>query len=433
MSDVPPSYSHYAFCSNQAVPQYTELPSRCERLLRTSDVGQRPSMSEGSRSTSYEREYVYKSDSFTLNLGRQRWGLLYAAYGRNGVVSGTVKFRKRLSHVLSVTVQLEGYVTSSVSQTLAVGGNPKRTLVSRRVDLFTASNGDSVHCGREFDFEIPLPEYTTDIEDHVPLPPSSTSYHGSAAAEITYTIQVDVARKGFRRHENRSTPILYLPKTRPTLPPLTAIPPILPDLVVNERVRKVKVPYVWPKGHAPTATTTQELPTIHLLIPSPSCFTSGDCIPLSLSIMCPHAPAIPKLLTPNVGVFLVKKKKMWISQGREISVKEVLVSKATEFRMGDLREGTRYLTMEMQAGEPGYESSWMLDGSVGVEYAIRVIIRPPCYAKHLPAFQHDEPVELTTDQFGSLERELLTMNGVPTPALGLYLVPGQVRPTSSLP
>jgi hypothetical protein len=36
----------------------------------------------------------------------------------------------------------------------------------------------------------------------------------------------------------------------------------------------------------------------------------------------------------------------------------------------------------------------------------------------IPAFRHDELVELTTDAFGTLERELLTTRGVSLPALG---------------
>jgi hypothetical protein len=37
----------------------------------------------------------------------------------------------------------------------------------------------------------------------------------------------------------------------------------------------------------------------------------------------------------------------------------------------------------------------------------------------VPKFLHEETIQLTTDQWGSIERELRAMGGIPTPALGL--------------
>jgi len=90
--------------------------------------------------------------------------------------------------------------------------------------------------------------------------------------------------------------------------------------------------------------------------------------------------------------------------------------------MRDLEEGSRYLMMSLSTGQAGCESSWKVDGVVETSYLIRVIVRPPSYAKNLPMFTVDAPVVLTTDLYGSLQHELLTMDGVPTPALGLTSV-----------
>jgi len=38
---------------------------------------------------------------------------------------------------------------------------------------------------------------------------------------------------------------------------------------------------------------------------------------------------------------------------------------------------------------------------------------------HVPSFKYEIPVEIVTDHWGTLERELHAMGGEPTPALGL--------------
>jgi hypothetical protein len=40
-------------------------------------------------------------------------------------------------------------------------------------------------------------------------------------------------------------------------------------------------------------------------------------------------------------------------------------------------------------------------------------------SEKVPEFLHEETIQLTTDQWGSIDRELRAMGGVPTPALGL--------------
>lgn len=109
------------------------------------------------------------------------------------------------------------------------------------------------------------------------------------------------------------------------------------------------------------------------MLPAHATFASGDVIPIGLILSCPTAPAIPKLLTPNVGVFLIKRKKMWTSGGRQISIREQLVSKAEDFHLSDLQEGSRYLTIALQGGEPGCECSWSVNRAVAIEVSNHTI------------------------------------------------------------
>ena len=47
------------------------------------------------------------------------------------------------------------------------------------------------------------------------------------------------------------------------------------------------------------------------------------------------------------------------------------------------------------------------------------MILPPDHLKDFPVFKHEVPVTLTTDQYGTLQNEMLALGGVPFPALGL--------------
>lgn len=213
--------------------------------------------------------------------------------------------------------------------------------------------------------------------------------------------------------------MLYFPKSRPALPSVPASLFDDPYLQLHERVKRIAIEPAWPRCTDPTSIPIEEVPLVDLLIPAPACFASGNTIPVALTIRCPFSPILPQALAPNIGLFLVKRKKLWLHGGRQITVREQLIYKAETFRMTEIEEGVRHLTFELRAGEAGCEHSFKVNDAMQVEHFIRVIIRPPAYLKHIPVFQHDEPVELTTDQYGTLEHELLAMDGIPTPALGL--------------
>ena len=47
------------------------------------------------------------------------------------------------------------------------------------------------------------------------------------------------------------------------------------------------------------------------------------------------------------------------------------------------------------------------------------MIPPPKHLKDFPLYRHEVPVTVTTDQYGTLQSELLALGGVPFPALSL--------------
>lgn len=101
-SSLPPTYSRFSLPAAYEcvpVPTYTELAHTSERVLHSA-----PASPIASRETSCHPAYVYRTDYLEVDLGRSPWGLQYATYGKGGVIDGSVKFTKKCSHVVRVTV-----------------------------------------------------------------------------------------------------------------------------------------------------------------------------------------------------------------------------------------------------------------------------------------------------------------------------------------
>ncbi|TCD65417.1 hypothetical protein EIP91_002716 [Steccherinum ochraceum] len=418
-TDLPPLYSHHSYSAEPTttahpVPVYTERAHTTERVLHRSSS--EPEAASRTLDGIGTREYKYKTDTVEINLGPCPWGLLYCAYGRCGAVKGLVTFLKKGNGILQVTATLRGAVTVTTTEHTMVASVAKRTFLSQTVTLFQAEVASTIQPGTPFPFNLPFPENAT-TEDFS-LPPSVSIFHPGASAEISYTVQVDIVRSKFYRHEMRAIPLLYLPKSSPQHPPLPEMPLVYPGNDIPGGMRKVALNPVWPSC-ATQEAKEKDLATVQALFPEPPEFASGETIPLALYISCPNSPAIPKLLSDNIGVFLIKRKKVWINEGRHISIREIIVEKVKELRVNSMLEGVLYLTMDLQAGEHGAECSWGIPGYMTVEYVVRIIVRPPAYASHLPVYKCDEVIRICTDSYGRLSRELLTMDGTPMPALGL--------------
>ncbi|EMD38565.1 hypothetical protein CERSUDRAFT_82841 [Gelatoporia subvermispora B] len=410
--DSPPSYCTPGSCS--PVPIYSETPSRCEHVLQP--VVSAPPTAR----CSYD--LVYRSDSLEVNLGKSLWGLKYPAFGKGGTLEGTVQVRKCCKHVVGVTAVLRGIAkTSSIQHArVAVPDIWTKVLLSRTVILFSSADSPIARLAEEFSLDIPFPENADGSDES--LPPSFTAYLPGTSCEITYHLQLDIVRRGLRRHETLTIPLLYLPKSRPCSAPLRDIhPPLAPRTASDEHVRVVQIPVIW-HPHCCIKARRSSVPqtaSILLALPSSTCFPSGDHVPLALTIRAPHLPAFANLLVQNLSLYLVKRKKLYVDNGRRISVREQSLSHAEVLLVGDSQEGHVKIKAQVQTGEAGKEMSFRVDGAVAVEYCIRIVIRSPANVKGPPILRHEEPLQVTTDRFGSLTTELLMMGGIPTPAIGL--------------
>ncbi|TFK81690.1 hypothetical protein K466DRAFT_591078 [Polyporus arcularius HHB13444] len=408
--DLPPSYGLTS--PNSPAPLYSERPSTSERILQTE---RHPT---GLAPAAQAQKHLYKSDHLEVRLHPPHWGLTLPAYGLGGTVDGLITFRKQCSHIVELSVSLQGVINTSASQhaTVAVPGVSRNVFLKKKIVLFAAPQGQSATLTGEYPFALQFPHYIDGARDS--LPPSYTVYQPGISTEIFYTFRVDICRKGLRRHEKLATQVLYLPKSRPSLPPVEDMPSTRMDSLADPRWRTVELSPTWP-GRTEAAQQREDIPTISFTMPSGRCYASGEMIPVSMRIHCPRSPALARMLSHNAHLSIVKRQKTWISLGAQISIRESLLSRADVYLADESQEGTAYLRLEVQAGEAGRECSWRIKDCVAVEHVIRLVVLPPSHLRDFPVFKHEVPVTLTTDQYGSLQSEMLALGGVPFPALGL--------------
>ena len=101
MSDFPPLYTAVSLPARPSLPQYTQSAGEHERVL-TSE----PS-SPVVFAVSSVQHCVYGTDHLEIDLGHFPATLSHPAYGYNGLVAGTVKFKKGCTHVKQVIVKVE--------------------------------------------------------------------------------------------------------------------------------------------------------------------------------------------------------------------------------------------------------------------------------------------------------------------------------------
>ncbi|KAG6833471.1 hypothetical protein H0H87_006043 [Tephrocybe sp. NHM501043] len=129
---------------------------------------------------------------------------------------------------------------------------------------------------------------------------------------------------------------------------------------------------------------------------------------------------LASLLGPTTKIHLLRRVILTGLGGGSMVQRDTCLSSAKLQTSKEFGEGVKWLRGDVQAGIPEGEASWKIEGVINVQYALRIVVRPPGgLAHHIPSFQHEENVKITTDHWGTLERELASVGGIPMPALGL--------------
>lgn len=187
--------------------------------------------------------------------------------------------------------------------------------------------------------------------------------------------------------------MLYLPKTRPSVAPIQEIPHVsLADLPENVSATAL-LPRYTGSGEA-QQLKTDDLPAIHVSLPTqfpatrsarltptqlftprPRCFTSGEPIPLAIGIRCLSSPALAKLYASSVSIQLVKKRRIWVTGGRQISIRETQLASAVPIGRIECNDGEGFLSFRLEAGAAGRESSWAVEGALEVSVMLFKLAR----------------------------------------------------------
>ncbi|KII88947.1 hypothetical protein PLICRDRAFT_53444 [Plicaturopsis crispa FD-325 SS-3] len=420
--DAPPSYWYPRTIDDPpSSPTYSPCPANSERVLQLFSCSHLHRVGSGSA----DPDFVYKTEHMEVNLGPRAFCGHIPAFGWRGTVLGHARFSGDKAHVVKVTVTLKAEITTTAAERGIVASYSNTSLLCETITLYSPSAKNTPWDG-DHTFEIPFPSQVSIKQGTIHLPPSFNTLLPGTTCNVTYMLKVDMTRKGLRRHESINVPILYLPKSRPSVPPLLSIP--LPALAnvdvpfpVDDRIFTVKMAASWPNTSR-AADPSDTSRALYLSLPSPACFTSGDNIPLVISLVMKGDPSLAKLLAPKIRVTLVKRTRVWRAGGVDIlRVRNMPIASVDSWRVHESSdESVSRLQCELQAGSAGQENSWGIEGIVDTQYFIRVVLSPPCSVSgHVPSFRHEEPVKIMTDPWGHYERELLSTGGVPTPALGL--------------
>ncbi|KII92281.1 hypothetical protein PLICRDRAFT_50698 [Plicaturopsis crispa FD-325 SS-3] len=422
--DTPPPYSApSAQEESSSSPMYSPHPMTSERVLHSLPRSHLHRVGSGSA----DPDFVFRTEHMELNLGPRAFSAHIPAFGWNGAVSGHAKFFGNPKNVVKVTVALKGDITTTVADPGTVASYSVTRLLCETITLYPPSSQTFEWDGVQT-FTIPFPTKVTIKQGTVDLPPSHNAFLPATTCNVSYTLQVDMTRKGLRRHESLNIPVLYLPKSRPSHPPLLDMPP-LPALFnadaplpIDDHTKTIRISGSWSDTSRASKPSGASDPALYLALPSPACFTSGDDIPLLICLIAPGDAILARLLRPAIRVTLLKRTRVWFpgdgsfSRMRDVPIASVNAWTAYESAGG----AAARIKCKLKAGSAGQENSWGVEGNIDVQYFVRVVLTPPAsVADRVPIFRHKEPVKIMTDPFGQYERELLSTGGVPTPALGI--------------
>lgn len=407
-------------CQRRIIPPAAfrhQLPSTTQTMHSTSVYTPSPSSSEvtlrdDSASSSDLPRWIYTTKHMRIDLGTRLWESLYPCYGLNGNIEGSIRFSGNPSSVSKVTVALQVQVSTSERRT--------STLLSRTVPVYTPLSASSAQWNDDYAFSLPIPSEINSNGGTSAMPPSFSYHSYDMMCDVSYFIKVCMVRKrnGFCTHESRLIPIMYLPKSEPCQPSL-----IQSAVSQTEMVSLTPMAPQWSdlkKRHHQLAGALRDFGNaVHVSIPSTT-LASGDRIPFSVSLDTAKHPLLNQVSDKNIHVALMKKISLCSSSGSSklVSSERQIASCSVQYR--DDSQGSLLFQGSISAGCAGKESSWCLDGVVGVEYILRLRVTAP---KHLsgqfPTFRHDSVVSLTSDEWGASRREMKAMCSVPVPALGL--------------
>ncbi|KAJ1306206.1 hypothetical protein OPQ81_010915 [Rhizoctonia solani] len=365
--------------------------------------------------------FQYSTNHLTLNLGERNWYCPLPCYGYRGTIEGTVKVHQ-IDTVSKVEVSLVGEVSTIISEAAVPSQGASKRFLKQKATIWDSkfAQGDN----SIFPFAIAFPGGSTSSDPE--LPPSFRLGAGELSARIQYRIQVDLFRKGLRRHKRFETEVIYLPKS--FAPALHVRPMHIDNKMGNSDgwARHV-LPPIHPSGrsNAPRAEVPWEM-VVELFLPSPgqlvltadgvipytfriqsvsSAVARASNTPASLALVETHLQLVKSTIVSVHG--LTKRKDVILASGTVSSdFQGTNADEGDPSSSSSVLEGVRVVNGSLEVGgRSGSELSWELQDFIEVKYCLIAVAKPPPSVRALegafPTFRTTLDVEMKTHTKGS--------------------------------
>ncbi|KAG9123261.1 hypothetical protein FRC07_015179 [Ceratobasidium sp. 392] len=433
---VPPTYAaslNSDFSTSDvvssSVPQYSRAASPDERVLAGHPVRTFSALSTRDLPSRFE----FSTQHATLDLGERDWYCPLPCYGYNGTIEGTVRVHQ-IETVSKVEISLIGEVNTVVSEQAVPSQGASKRFLKQKLTMWESSSGvNAQQSNHTFAMSFPSESNNPNV---MSLPPSCRFITNVSSARVQYRVQVDLFRKGLRRHKRFEVEVLYLPKS---FAPTLQVRPIQIDTKSSEQWTRHALMPAQPSGRA-SRESPREL-VVEFFLPSQDTLSATSVLPYTMRIhsassaasSASHNPASLALVEVSIQLVkstivivhgLRKRRDIVLATGVTSSdYQGTTVDDSEPVTSSSSMDGVRVVNGSLEVGgRSGSELSWEFPDFVEVKYCLIVSAKPPSNVRALegvfPTFQTTIDIVMKTH---TRQEEPYSDEDVDTdPSIGLF-------------
>ncbi|KAG8681300.1 hypothetical protein FRC09_017579, partial [Ceratobasidium sp. 395] len=333
---------------------------------------------------------------------------------------------------------LIGEINTIVSEQAVPSQGASKRFLKQKVTLWESSSSNGNAQQSSHTFTISFPNESSNPNAML-LPPSCRFITNVSTARIQYRVQVDLFRKGLRRHKRFEVEVLYLPKS---FAPALQVRPMQIDPKSSEQwTRHVLMPA---QLSSRASTSRHESPremVVELFLPSQDTISASSVLPYTMRIHSTssatsgpsHNPASLALVEVSIQLVkstivivhgLRKRKDVILATGTTSSdYQGTTTDEGEPVSSSSPMDGVRVVNGSLEVGgRIGSELSWEFPDFVEVKYCLIASAKPPSNVRALegafPTFQATIDVVMKTH---TRQEELYSDEDADTdPSIGLF-------------
>ncbi|CAE6446602.1 unnamed protein product [Rhizoctonia solani] len=358
----------------EILPSYTPEVLPGYQLTPTTSIA--PSSRPASPLSRSQSSYRYRSERMELDLGPRKWGTRLPAYGKGGIVEGTVTVRN-FKHADKIVVSLIGKLNTSHVLNHIPTLSQSHMLINKTVEIWSSGAPSSSNAprGDSFPFSFIL---QADGGIAQPIPASGSVQLTRARAYVAYIVRVDMYRHGIHMHETLQTEILYIPRTishyyRPFIPesgnekrPRISESDWYSAELQLERARTSPKSEASSKSGAVPFSSNKNENAPKLWLPRDLRYPSGHSVPFMLSFPATLAHTSLEIQTQLVRVSTI--------QTRAGAVQQTSVVSRARIQSSPEQGPVTMVRGMIDTGGVEKEFSWNFESLVSVSYEIRATL-----------------------------------------------------------